>query len=120
MNRRGFLVTLAGLAAAVVAPFAAAKQLTLADHLVNWKVMLKPAVLNDAWVCILHPSEERDLRQMAARSEWQAAWTHARKIGIANKATPQHVLRVFREHDPFVAARFGRVEGVRYITSRKL
>lgn len=128
MNRRGFLGTLLGAAAAIIAPFAAAKQIAAAEMLLGWKTFFSAAKLNEGWVCIVHPSVEADIRNMIARDEWYAAWHHARKIGIAREATPQHILRVFKEYNPFKTVAesssyhvdscgIGHFESVRFVTS---
>lgn len=129
MNRRGFLGTLLGVAAAIVAPFTAAKPSAAAEMLTGWKTFFTAAKLNQDWLCVVHPSIEADIRTMAARSKWQAAWHHARTIGIGREATPQHILHVFREYRPFKTVSessgyhvdncgIGHFENIRFVTSR--
>jgi len=67
MNRRGFLRSLVALLAPILPSVVVAK-------LVAWKASFGWHRDNENWYCIIHPSQEHDLRVLIARDNWERAY----------------------------------------------
>lgn len=118
MDRRDFLKLTAALPAVVALPEIADARpvLTLANFKSAFAAVRQGQ--ESDWYCIIHPTQERDLRNLAARERWRCAYRDWRKDGrpemayqaILDKYRPIHIWDVD-------VGEIGSYSNVRFITS---
>lgn len=77
MNRRGFFASLAALAAGALLPVAKVRDQLGARGWIKTRFFTRKVIVFGAepsYIAYIHPSLERDLREMCARGEWAQAW----------------------------------------------
>lgn len=118
MDRRDFLKTAGAALAVVAAPVLAsdpkAQGLTL-EALSGASEMLRTSSVDGSYWLFLHPSQLKDIEDIAAREEWRECYREARRLGKAKGKSPQYILAEFKPKHPKVEQ--GQYEGIRFVTS---
>jgi ABC-type amino acid transport substrate-binding protein len=122
MDRREFLKIAAAVPAAAALPGLAEARpaLSLASIKVALQGIRQGA--DSDWYAIVHPQQERDLRDLAARERWSGAYRDWRKDGKP-LLTYQQILdkyRPFHEWEVGPMDSIGRYEGFRFIQSEAI
>lgn len=113
MNRRSFMKTLFALPVVAALPALWLKAKTV----LGWKVWCEARVLNENWICVIHPSTEQALREIQARESWDAAWQAYRRAGRPEVADAREILDRFAPKDEI---EHGRWRGVQFIATSKI
>lgn len=123
MNRRGFLGSLLALGAAALAPITARTEWIRARFITRavvlneeWMCGVEPAAGDGFYVAFVHPSLERELREVRGRYRWEAAWRRyriARREGVEGEMVAIEVLERFAE--PAYRPEIGTLGGLRII-----
>lgn len=115
MNRRSFLKALFSLPVVAALPALWLKAKTLA----GWKVWYEARVLNEGWVCIVHPSVEHDLRIIEAKQNWDMAYRAYRRAGRPVASSPNEILAKFLpKTESYSISESGSYHGIRFIESK--
>lgn len=120
MNRRGFLGTLIGIAIAPVAsalpPIQWARTGFVPISEYGYKGYeigaARAGLLNDSWICIVHPDCERDIRNMVAKEKWRNASRQARVDKFTG--SPQEILARYKP--ALMRGEEGKIYGVKLIS----
>lgn len=125
MNRRGFLASLAALAAAPFMPV-----VRRSTEFIRARFITRSVILNEAWmaaaergygyVAFVHPSIAQELWEMSGRGRWEVAWRRyrvARREGVCGYLPPNAILERFTEAPALTVPRgaLGGYEGMRIL-----
>lgn len=123
MDRRTFLKTAAAVPAMAYLPAAEARPVL--DVAAIKRVVSGMGIMqgvDSPWVCIVHPSQEQDLRDLAAREQWKGAYADWRKAGKPPMTCREIIDKYRPEVDltSYTCAEVGSFEGFRFITQERL
>lgn len=124
MRRREFLKAAAALPLAASipavpeAPMTATRIKAMIEAFSSDAAALRP---NGPWFCILHPQQERDLRDLAARERWRLAHRDWRTDG----KPPMSTRAILDKYRPIHAwdvdvTEVGSYESIRFVTSERV